>query len=134
MYLAQTASTGNTNYLLVTLAEYSVVFFLSGLFFLILWKLVTGHIDINNLINEASQNVSRFQMLVFTCIYGVSVFVVTISSFPPRLPDVPIGFIYLMAASYGVYFLDKSFNLVAHRRQEKTSAREGAGKGEDDDS
>jgi hypothetical protein len=86
--------------------------FIAGLLLVVLYSIMTGRIDIQQLILEAGHNVSRFQMLVFTSIFGVTIFLVAISKYPPAFPDVPLGFIYLMAASYGVYFLDKGFELI----------------------
>jgi hypothetical protein len=56
-------------------------------------------------------------MLVFTSVFGAVTLVVSLSTYPPRFPDVPQGFIYLMGASYGVYFLDKGVNIVTRRRK-----------------
>jgi hypothetical protein len=56
-------------------------------------------------------------MLVFTVTFATIIFIVAISTVPATFPNVPGSFIYLMAASYGVYFIDKGVNLATRKRE-----------------
>ena len=95
-----------------------------GLFALaVLWRIATGQINLNLLISEKTgeASMSRFQLLIFTCVIGLSFFLIVVSnsrifeSAPaashtsgPSLPDLPGGVLGLLGISASSYTVSKA--------------------------
>jgi hypothetical protein len=98
-----------------------------GLFALaILWLIFTDKINLNLLISEKSgeASMSRFQLLIFTFVIGLSFFLIVVSSAglhsggvaqgaaKPGLPDVPGGVLALLGISATSYTVSKAIQLA----------------------
>lgn len=98
-----------------------------GLFALaVLWRIATGQINLNLLISEngGGASMSRFQLLIFTFVVGLSFFLIVVSnarifeSSPAAshtstpsgtpLPDVPGGVLGLLGISASSYTVSKA--------------------------
>ena len=77
---------------------------------LILWKVIVGEIDISRLISEPTgdASMSRFQLLIFTFVVALSLFLIIASGTPPGFPDVPGGVLTLLGISASSYVVSKS--------------------------
>lgn len=76
----------------------------------ILWLIVTGKIDLSNLISEPSGHASlaRFQFLVFTFVIALSLFLIIVAKTSPGFPDtIPGGILALLGISGGSYVVAK---------------------------
>jgi hypothetical protein len=95
-----------------------------GLFaLLILWRIARGDINLNLLISEKTgeASMSRFQLLIFTFVIGLSFFLIVVSNAKviesstnagrtsgPLLPDVPGGVLGLLGISASSYAVSKA--------------------------
>ena len=98
-----------------------------GLFALaVLWRIATGQINLDLLISEKTgeASMSRFQLLIFTFVIGLSFFLIVVAntrifesspaanrtSTPsgPSLPDVPGGVLGLLGISASSYTVSKA--------------------------
>jgi hypothetical protein len=81
-----------------------VLFFLFG--FLILAGIATGKIDISQLLaeNGGGASMSRFQLLIFTFVIGLSFFLIVVSTgkFPYPIPSEVMTLLGISATTYGV--------------------------------
>ena len=100
---------------------FSFVIFFGLLLMTVIFAIWQGKVDIQELISEAGQNVSRFQMMIFTVLFATIIFLVAANK--SGFPEVPPGFIYLMAASYGVYFIDKGADLIGGKTNRDIGSR-----------
>ncbi len=75
----------------------------------ILWKMITGDIDLKNLISEtdgSGASLSRFQFLIFTFVISMSLFWVIVRH--ETLPEeIPTGIFVLLGISSGSYVISK---------------------------
>jgi len=98
-----------------------------GLFALaVLWLIFTDKINLNLLISEKTgeASMSRFQLLIFTFVIGLSFFLIVVSSAglhpgtaaqgapKPGLPDVPGGVLALLGISASSYTVSKAIQLA----------------------
>lgn len=93
-----------------------------GLFALvILWLVFKGEINLDLLISEKTgeASMSRFQLLIFTFVIGLSFFLIVVSnagahSGAPKggLPDVPGGVLALLGISASSYTVSKAIQLA----------------------
>lgn len=98
-----------------------------GLFALaVLWRIATGQINLNLLVSEKTgeASMSRFQLLIFTFVIGLSFFLIVVSnarifeSSPaasrtsgpsgPTVPDLPGGVLGLLGISASSYTVSKA--------------------------
>jgi hypothetical protein len=81
-----------------------VMLFLFG--FLILAGIASGKIDISLLLSESGggASVSRFQLLIFTFVIGLSFFLIVVSTgkFPSPIPSEVVTLLGISATTYGV--------------------------------
>jgi hypothetical protein len=81
-----------------------VMLFLFG--FLILAGIASGKIDISQLLTESGggASMSRFQLLIFTFVIGLSFFLIVVSTgkFPSPIPSEVITLLGISATTYGV--------------------------------
>jgi hypothetical protein len=76
---------------------------------IIVWLIVSGRINLSNLISEPNgqASLSRFQFLVFTFVIAMSLFLMIVSTTPPSFPVVPGGILALLGISGGSYVVSK---------------------------
>jgi hypothetical protein len=89
----------------------------------VLFLMVTGRIDLQFLISEqdGSASISRFQLLIFTFVIGLSYFLLVVAQVTKAtapgaglaLPDVPGGVLTLLGVSGGSYVLSKGIQKTA---------------------
>lgn len=115
-----------------------------GLFaFLVLWRIANGDINIDLLISEKSgeASMSRFQLLIFTFVIGLSFFLIVVSNANlvensktvgttqtpagPVLPDVPGGVLGLLGISASSYTVSKA--IQANMPPKSTGGNAGGG-------
>jgi hypothetical protein len=81
-----------------------VLFFLFG--FLILAGIASGKIDISQVLSESGggASMSRFQLLIFTFVIGLSFFLIVVSTgkFPSPIPSEVLTLLGISATTYGV--------------------------------
>src|SRR5207253_10702956 len=74
----------------------------------ILWFIFTGKIDLSRLISEPNgdASMSRFQLLIFTFVIALSLFLVIVAkstpAFPPEIPGSILALLGISASSYVV--------------------------------
>jgi len=73
----------------------------------VLWQIFTGKIDLTRLISEPSgdASMSRMQLLIFTFVIALSLFLVIASS--KELPDISAGVLTLLGISASSYLVSK---------------------------
>lgn len=79
-----------------------VVFFFG---FVVVVDLITGDIDLSKLLTESGggASMSRFQLLVFTFIIGLSLFFIVVGTKQfPTIPNEVLGLLGISATTYGV--------------------------------
>jgi hypothetical protein len=83
--------------------------FLGVLGGIILWKILSGQIDITYIICDENgwASLSRFQFLVFTFVIALSLFYLIASQSPPAYPKIPTEILGLLGISGGSYVLSK---------------------------
>jgi len=84
--------------------------FVAALELIILWLMITGKIDLRELVSEkagGAASLSRFQFLVFTFTIATSLVFITFAQSPPKFPDVPPGVFALLGISGGSYVISK---------------------------
>lgn len=81
-----------------------IMLFLFG--FLILAGIASGKIDISKLLEESGggASMSRFQLLIFTFVIGLSFFLIVVSTgqFPSPIPTEVLTLLGISATTYGV--------------------------------
>ena len=105
-----------------------------GLFaLLILWRIANGKINLDLLISEKTgeASMSRFQLLIFTFVIGLSFFLIVVSNAKtvetstnpahpagPVLPDVPGGVLGLLGISASSYTVSKAIQTNIQKKPE----------------
>ena len=92
---------------LALICGWIVAVFLGLLGLVIIVLIVTGRIDLKDLLHDESGKASlaRFQFLIFTFVIAVGLLVVTLSKEPPQFPaEIPAGILLLLGLS-GASFL-----------------------------
>ena len=94
-----------------TLCGYVLCLFLGALAVTIIVWIWTGKIDLSALINEANgqASMSRFQLLIFTFVIAISLFVL-VEKRTDTLPDVPPGVLTLLGISASTYAVGKGIS------------------------
>jgi hypothetical protein len=92
---------------LEVILEYAIAILILLYGAVILVKIATDQIDISRILGEAGggASMSRFQLLVFTLVIGLSFFVVVISK--KAFPDVPNGVLVLLGISGTTFGVSK---------------------------
>jgi hypothetical protein len=87
---------------------YTVCVVVGLLALLVIWKIIRGDINLDLLISEKTgeASMSRFQLLVFSFIVGLSFFFIVMTS--KSLPDVPGGVLGLLGISASSYTVSKA--------------------------
>ncbi|HKA01343.1 MAG TPA: hypothetical protein VKE70_32740 [Candidatus Solibacter sp.] len=95
--------------ILALVAGLLVDLWIGGTGVLVLILIARGKIDLSRLISEPNgdASMSRFQLLIFTLVIGLSVFVVTASANPPAFPDIPGSILSLLGISASSFLVSK---------------------------
>ena len=91
-------------------AGWLIFVFIGLLGVMILWRIADGSIDLSSLLSEPNgdASISRFQLLVFTFVVGICLFLVTIyGKDGPKLPDIPGTVLSLLGISASSYLVSK---------------------------
>ena len=84
--------------------------FIAGLGLLILWRILTGEIKLDKLLEDekGKASLSRFQFLIFTFVIAMSLYLVIVSATPPAFPqEIPGEIFALLGISGGSYVVSK---------------------------
>jgi hypothetical protein len=75
----------------------------------ILFLIVTGKIDLSQLISEPTgqASLSRFQFLIFTFVIALSLFLIIVAGDKPAFPPIPGQILALLGISGGSYVVAK---------------------------
>ena len=95
---------------ILTLVSGSLACFLIGGFgLLVLWKIYQGEIDLSRLISEPTgdASMSRFQLLVFTFVIALSLFLIVVAAKETHFPDIPPTVLTLLGISGSSYLVSK---------------------------
>src|SRR5260221_12898236 len=94
---------------------WSVVIIVDLLALVVIFRIATGAIDLSLLLSEPTgdASISRFQLLVFTYVIGLTLFWVTISRQPPAFPEITGGLLSLMGISASTYAVSKGIQFSA---------------------
>ncbi|MBZ5607153.1 MAG: hypothetical protein LAP38_02760 [Acidobacteriia bacterium] len=84
-----------------------ILVFFFGLMVLI--GMARGTIDLKYLISEPTghASVSRFQLLIFTFVIGLSIFLIIAGTKPPKFPAIPADVLTLLGISASTYAVSK---------------------------
>jgi len=94
---------------IVTAVAWVTLTFVALLGVAIIWNIFTGKIDLTRLISEPSgdASMSRFQLLIFTFVIALSLFLIVSSSREPNFPDISGGVLTLLGISASSYLVSK---------------------------
>src|SRR5260370_14303058 len=84
-----------------------ILVFFYGL--MVLRGMANGTIKLDSLLNEAdgTASMSRFQLLIFTFIIGLSIFLMVVAVKPPKFPVIPKEILTLLGISATTYVASK---------------------------
>jgi hypothetical protein len=90
-------------------AGWSVLVVIDLLALMVLYRMALGQINLSRLLSEPTgdASLSRFQLLVFTYVVGLSLFLVTVYRDVPLLPEIPGGILALLGISASTYAVSK---------------------------
>lgn len=96
--------------------------FIGLLGLLVLWKIYTGKINLVGLINETGgeASMSRFQLLIFTFVISMSLFLIIISNM--KFPEIPNGIWALLGISGGSYVVSKGIQCKSEEEEKRINA------------
>lgn len=96
--------------------------FIGLLGLLVLWKIYTGKINLAGLINETGgeASMSRFQLLIFTFVISMSLFLIIISNM--KFPEIPNGIWALLGISGGSYVVSKGIQCKSEEEEKRIDA------------
>jgi hypothetical protein len=100
---------------------YGVCLFMGLICATLLWLIWTDRIDLSQLIAEAngSASMSRFQLLIFTLVVAISLFILV--EHGGRFPDIPQGILTLLGISASTYAVGKG---ISYSREEGVTSPE----------
>ena len=110
--------------LMLTICSYGVCLFMGLLCATLLYFIWTDKIDLTTLLSEANgtASMSRFQLLVFTLVVAISLFIlVERGGFPQGFPDIPNGVLTLLGISASTYAVGKG---ISYSREEGVTTPE----------
>ena len=116
---------------LIVAAGWLLVLLIGLLGLVILWLIIRGKIDLSMLLSEENgkASLSRFQFLIFTFVFAMSLVLVILSQNPPGFPEqIPPSAFALMGISAGTFLASKGIQNsrdgnpeIAKARREKTN-------------
>ncbi|MDR4507746.1 MAG: hypothetical protein MRJ65_05835 [Candidatus Brocadiaceae bacterium] len=98
--------------------------FIGLLGLLVLRKIHKNEISLAGLINESSgeASMSRFQLMVFTFVIAISLFLIIVNSNFSSFPEIPNGVWALLGISGGSYVVSKSIQCKSEEESERILA------------
>lgn len=102
---------------LVLLTSLIITIFVAAVAALVLWAIVTGQIDLSQLISEESgkASLSRFQFLVFALVIASSFLFLTLQK--GAIPAVSTEVLFLFGISGASYLISKAIEAGGGRRR-----------------
>ena len=108
--------------------------FLGGVVIILLYLMISGKIDLTQLISEplkpgdppaahGDASMSRFQLLVFTFVIAMSLFLIVVAN--KAVPDVPTSIVGLLGVSGGSYVISKGIQANRDVSLNKLSSNSG---------
>ena len=90
--------------------EFVVCAFMGLLAAILLWKIATNQIDLRYVIcdGQGYASMSRFQLLIFTFVVAMSLFIVATHGEKPAFPEIPAGVLGLLGISASSFLVSKS--------------------------
>lgn len=88
--------------------------FMSLLGAALIWLIYTGKIDLTRLISEPTgdASMSRLQLLIFTFVIALSLFLIIASSKEPGFPEISAGVLTLLGISASSYLVSKGIQFT----------------------
>jgi uncharacterized BrkB/YihY/UPF0761 family membrane protein len=110
---------------LKVVTAWGLVVFVGLLVGIILWKILTGKIDLTKLVSETNgdASMSRFQFLVFTFVIVLMWVYLFFYNGDGKFPDIPPGVLGLMGISGGSYVVSKGIQKSFEGEQAKVDAK-----------
>ncbi len=110
---------------LKVITAWGLVVFVGLLAAIILWKIVTGRIDLTKLVSETNgdASMSRFQFLVFTFVIVLMWVYLFFYNGDGKFPDIPAGVLGLMGISGGSYVVSKGIQMSFEGEKVQADAR-----------
>jgi uncharacterized BrkB/YihY/UPF0761 family membrane protein len=107
------------------ITAWGLVVFVGLLVGIILWKILTGRIDLTKLVSETNgdASMSRFQFLVFTFVVVLMWVYLFFYNGDGKFPDIPPGVLGLMGISGGSYVVSKGIQKSFEGEQAKAAAQ-----------
>lgn len=99
---------------------------------IILFQMAFGKINLQKLISEQNgdASMSRFQLLIFTFVISMSLFLVIVSNSPIKFPDdIPPGILALLGISGGSYLISKGIQSSKETSKATIDAQKASGTG-----
>jgi hypothetical protein len=100
---------------LAFIAGFVVIFLTGGLSLIVIIKAAQGKIDLSRLISEPNgdASMSRLQLLIFTFVISLSLFLIVIGSAPPAFPgSIPADLLTLLGISASSYLVSKGIQFT----------------------
>jgi len=94
-------------------AGYLILLFMAGVGLRLLIKMYRNEIDLAQLLcepkgkNDCAASMSRFQLLIFTFVITLSLFLIIVGSHPPAFPPIPDQILMLLGISASTYAVGK---------------------------
>lgn len=101
---------------LALICGWIVAVFLGLLGLVIVVLIVTGRIDLKDILHDEAGKASlaRFQFLIFTFVIAAGLLVVTLSRQPPQFPaEIPVGILLLLGLSGASFLTSKAIDAFA---------------------
>jgi hypothetical protein len=107
------------------ITAWGLVVFVGLLAGIILWKILTGRIDLTKLVSETNgdASMSRFQFLVFTFVVVLMWVYLFFYNGDGKFPDIPPGVLGLMGISGGAYVVSKGIQKSFEGEQAKADVK-----------
>jgi len=109
-----------------------LIVFLFGV--IVLAEMVAGRIDLSQLLGEhgSGASMSRFQLLIFTLVIGLSFVLVVVNSIPNKMPEISSQVLLLLGISGSTYAVSKGIQAttpegLAPKGPAPTPAQKGGG-------
>jgi hypothetical protein len=99
--------------LLEILAGYLILLFMAGVGLRLLYKMYQNEIDLAKLLcepkakDDCAASMSRFQLLIFTFVITLSLFLIIVGTKPPAFPQIPDQVLMLLGISASTYAVGK---------------------------
>jgi len=95
---------------LVAISGYGVCLYMGLLSAVLIWKIWKDKINLKSVLDEANDraSMSRFQLLIFTLIVAISLFLVVAKN--GALPDIPPSILMLLGISASTYAVSKGIS------------------------